>query len=279
MRPISVFMCALLSFIAVSAEAKRAPTVTMGAHVEANVVCPPPRTCDGLSVIYQTEDYYIDVGGTRFRGTRMRAGFRVKDPAEAGTYAFVQFIRGGMFSTMLRANGAPERFFNFVKPQNSGLMTFYFPEWTVDSLDGDPVYWSVPGAPRTAAYLFGGEGGDPWVAGRAYGNGEIPARELYVIDRPSLAFRGARSWISVALEFRTCLFHLEDVPVTIPDNAVLLLSRALHCFDWRSVNVFDHETGRWRSDLTLEDVFLHNVQRDKHGDMPPPETDATDVAP
>lgn len=251
-----LFLPALILLLATSVEAKRAPTVTRHTSNEMKVICQPLRECNDLLVFHQTEDYYIDIGGTRFHGTRMRAGFRVEDVADVTEYVFVQFIRGGVFSTARRSDGSIERSFNFVKPHNSELTTFYFfPEWVVDSVDGDPTYWSTPGKSRTAAYLFSEKGDNPWAEGRPYGTGEVPVQELYVIDRPALAFRGRQSWINVALEFRTCLFQSKDVSETIPSDVASLLSRALYCFDWRSVHVWDHKEKRWRSDLPLEEIF------------------------
>ena len=106
-----------------------------------------------------------------------------------------------------------------------GFHPWCFPNWSVDSWDADPVFWSHRGPTR-------------WNYTRERGN------TYYMEDRP-----GACSHPRVhAVQFRTCIYCQDNVPTTT-DTTGSNIGAPLECVEWEYLT-------RWRDPNTAEHPSL-----------------------
>jgi hypothetical protein len=163
-------------------------------------------------------------------------------------YAIVQFKKGCVFYSSKNGRGDIARHVSDNVPSFGENIPFCFPQWVIDSHDTDPVYnsdpehgrfyllrWNEPGSydDRTEKY-FGAEKPD------------IPV--VYMADYPAGAFVTETGVRNVALEFATCIFKARDVPAEARREDIYF-ARAINCFEWRNVYVYDFDKRRFHTDM------------------------------
>ena len=66
-----------------------------------NVSCKKTKTCDLGKIEYLVEDYKVAIGGSYNYGTRMFTVYETKSLKSLEKFAFVQFVKGCIFSSRL----------------------------------------------------------------------------------------------------------------------------------------------------------------------------------
>lgn len=222
--------------------------------------CARQETCDVKEVGIWVRDYHVDVGNQgkleeRNYGTELYAWYETRSLGTLEDYVFVQYIRGCQFRsqmkdgqrkidhTIVRKVYAPRRY----EP-------LFFPNWTIDSDDPDPVYGSSIASSSSRRFLM------RWNTSpnvfpspeneRLYSRQKPDIPRLHITDLTGQAFFSQYPGYGVAyntsLEFRTCLYREADVP-RVHDARRPIIAKPIACFHWRSSFVFDHERMVFRS--------------------------------
>jgi hypothetical protein len=93
------------------------------------------------------------------------------------------------------------------------------------------------------AYLFWNERSKPFVnieERKYYGRSKPPSPVLYTTDHPGQAFVMGTIAKNVSLEFRMCMYKASDVPYQMKPGQKLK-AKPIHCFEWFSSFIYDHE--------------------------------------
>jgi hypothetical protein len=200
------------------------------------------------------------------RGTGIATVVETAAPECLKDYAVVQFIRGCVYDIEQNdRTGAIERYYGTVIEGPDGVVRpFKFDDWTVDSVDPDPMYFSAPAKSARDPHRFDTQlyakrplrldGTDAGLTAdyatffdsKWYGflrDRPEPAQESFTFDFPALSSwygypETGRNAVTVAsLEFRTCLYPTEGVPLRSAPKG-----KPIACFDWASRYSFDFAT-------------------------------------
>ena len=172
--------------------------------------------------------------------THMSAGFSVKENSDLKKFAIVQFHQGCMYNQ----TSAGVKFLHRSYMGVSGV-PFVHKKMMVDSAnDSDPIYQSSPRGgqddgfgyiyPRKEYYYifepnFEGinEHQDSYMNNLS--NPDVTA--LYVSDSPSPAILDKKQISS--LNFKTCIFNMDEVPLHLIDPTDIKAESAIMCFSWK----------------------------------------------
>lgn len=170
-------------------------------------------------------------------------------------FVFVQFIRGCIFTQEIRADGSLSERRDHVRDHFGAVVTFTHLEWTVDSVDSDPMYWNEedPLKSRHARMRYAPEGTSFLTDSRVNFSRSTRAFDPSVratMSSPSLWARDIPTAASfdpefetvtnTALEFRTCVYRSIDVP-RVAEPGQTSFGEPLHCFEWKHVWVYRPE--------------------------------------
>ena len=108
-----------------------------------NSDCKKTGTCSLKSFSVLVEDYIVKFSpdDTSY-GTTMVARYRTDRVSSLEDYVIVNFIRGCIFESYLK-NGEIIKGISTSRDFFGGSVRFRHPEWVIDSVDEDPVYWSA----------------------------------------------------------------------------------------------------------------------------------------
>lgn len=217
--------------------------------------CKKTKTCSLKRISLEIREQASDDGTNE--GTSIIGSYETQKVEQLDEYAFVQFIRGCVFSSTNHHDqdspGPTSRFRTF---WGDPLFNLYHPEWVIDSEDTDPMYQSHS-SPRHGRYLVTPDLKAPLYF--AQNRPSVPI--LYIVDEPSAA-RLTRYRVgttqnaplleaaeNVSLEFELCLFRTRDIPQQSRGehsrDELLKSAGPIHCFQWRSSHVFNHESRKF----------------------------------
>ena len=217
-------------------------------------------------------------------GDFMVASYETKDLSSLEDFVIVQFIHGCTFMET-KVNGVTQTLVGSHRGFYDFDMPFIHPNWTVDTIDADPMYASIPYDPslyssipqanwkRHAGYRI--HKPNPFVSETSadqtvYQNQKPSSPILYISDYPTPSYAPAdRSTIStMSLNFRTCVFKASDVP-THADPSWMGTGKEIACFDWQNANKYDAKKDRFVDSNTIdprctdqkwaEELFLENA--------------------
>lgn len=163
-------------------------------------------------------------------------------------YTVVQFKKGCVFYSSKNRDGKILRIVNDTVPSFGSDTPFCFPHWVIDSQDTDPAYNSDPEYGRFYLLRWNVPGSYEQKTQKFYGAEKPKKPVLYTTDYPAGAFVTDTGVRNVALEFNTCIFKADKVP-TVTRRDDVHFAKAIHCFEWRSVYVYDFATGKFRTRL------------------------------
>lgn len=245
-RPLIVVL--LTSLLAALSSAQDGVVEVLG-HKEGaflNVDCRKNKTCDLKNVEYFVEDYKVGIGGDHNYGTRFFARFETKKVQDLEKYVFVQFIRGCDFSSSVMSGEVVTRQ-DVSYPRDAGSIKFKFPEWTIDSYDFDPVYSTVSGESRFFGYRWNTVPGSfATDTEKLYGQEKPPDPQVYIVDHPGSAFFYNGVAHNISLQFRTCIYRIEDVPAQV-SHGDINFAEPLNCYEWSSSFVYNHSTSQFEN--------------------------------
>jgi hypothetical protein len=226
-------------------------TLSETQQVFLNSDCRSTDTCDLKRFALTTsvsETWFSDEPNHPTYGNGVIMEYETDSVDALEKYAIVQFKRGCVFYTSLNRKGKIQRNVSDTVASFGENIPFCFSRWVIDSRDADPAYnsdpeygrfywlrWNQPGSydDRTQKY-FGAE------------KPKIPV--AYMTDYPAGAFVTGTDVKNVALEFNTCIYKANDVPVkTRRDN--VNFAKPITCFEWQNVYVYDFTKGTFRTDL------------------------------
>lgn len=204
----------------------------------------------------QVDQYAVELGGGELSfGTRMSARYETRSLARVEEFGVAQFLRGCQY-TSRRDGRAITRARDIAIPWREGAnIPYYFPRPMIDGPSPDPLDWGYePMASTRHYYYWWNEIPGSVNPETAHYVGEKPPGNpaLYVQDLPGTAFYDAESGEAhnISLHFKTCLYPIADVPKRVaPDE--LAFAEPIHCFDWSSSWIYDHETGSMESPADL----------------------------
>ncbi|HZD41254.1 MAG TPA: hypothetical protein VE131_11065, partial [Terriglobales bacterium] len=159
-------------------------------------------------------------------------------------YTIVQFNKGCVFYSSRNHSGKIERKVSDTVSSFGQDVPFCFPNWVIDSQDKDPAYNSDPEYGRFHLLRWNKIGSYNARTQKFYGSEKPQRPVVYVTDYPAGAFVTDIGVKNVALEFNTCIYKANEVPMdTRRDN--IHFAKPIHCFEWQSVYIYDFDQGRF----------------------------------
>jgi len=219
--------------------------------VFVNQNCEQNQTCNLKKIKHFVNDYEVKFDGkTSSFGTKMYFLYETETIQDLTDYVAVQFIKGCQFNTTLK-NGVVNYYSNISKRSFGEVIPFKFTDWIVDSIDTDPVYnsHSEENLPRHYGYKWNKIRGSFNDKTEDYYRDLGPTHpEIYVRDMPGTAFAEPAEDATdfeyaknISLEFKICLYKEKDIPLVSTRNNLLENVTPIHCFNWNSSFVYDHE--------------------------------------
>ncbi len=245
--------------------------------------CSERGDCDLKEVVFFVEDdeFPLDAsipGDFLGRSTMFMAGIETESVAALKNYVFVQFIRGCMWNSTKNPDGSVTTRFGIARDHLGNRTHFVHRDWTVDSMDQEPVYSADGENGDRHFFLQWSDQRPKWIPdrqGKLFGE-EAPTVPFgFVTDFPSpLAtfrpadpntkdFRGAPGEaVNRSLEFRMCLYRTADAPL-ITDGSTKGFGTPIVCYDWKSSYVFDHELGIFTSPQGIHGECARPLSREE----------------
>ncbi len=196
----------------------------------------------GLVQFYlKSVDYKVRIHDRFHFGTKMISGFKTEQISDIEKFGIVNFIKGEQYFSKeidgrtVKEYSVDRRFFGSYKPYIHNV-------WEIDSIDCDPLFWSVEGAPsRHYGYKWNKVAGSHSKDTQMYYGRDYPTNpELYINDHPGQAFFDNGYAKNIKLEFKTCLYNIEDIPlVVLPQD--INFAVPVKCFFWKSNFVYNHK--------------------------------------
>lgn len=231
-----------------------------------------------------TFDYeFSKVGGSlsMSRNRSMAAIWKTSAPSCLKKYGVVQFIRGCIYSIVRDpVTGKIEKSFGYSRQSRGQYIRFQHKNWEVDSIDIDPLYssYSEPDADAQNRFnwlkwakvplLLNSDDASLAKDQRVFFNITNydylmnltqPVSQTFVSDTPtgsSYKPDGSfgKEWVTQSsLEFKTCLYHIKDIPVMgDPESFEILESEGgpIKCVDWSNKTEPDYASQRFiRTDV------------------------------
>lgn len=193
--------------------------------------------------------------------TDTRFAYTVTDPNQIEKYGVVQFIRGCMFDSY-NIKGKVNKLLTINRTHFGEQKTFQHREWEVDSDSSDPIYTFYEGIGRFALLRWNQDGKslNPETA-TWYANARPPHGAVFATDLPGSAALSPDSSPTdsharnVSLEFKTCLFRLQDLPeTTTPVGAGVALNKAVWCVNWNHRFVYDFKAKKMTTPSSIDPV-------------------------
>jgi hypothetical protein len=163
-------------------------------------------------------------------------------------YAIVQFKKGCVFYTAKNQQGKIDRNVGDTVASFGEDIPFCFRQWVIDSHDTDPVYNSDPEYGRFYLLRWNKPGSYDHRTHKYYGAQKPNTPVVYMTDYPAGAFITGTGVRNVALEFKTCIYKASDVPARTRRDDIHF-AKALNCFQWQNVYVYDFDKARFGTDL------------------------------
>lgn len=203
---------------------------------------------------------YLDKHLSRDMGMqKMIAEITASSPEVLRKYAFVQYIRGCVFDS--NAQGPIRHAYRTYLGQES--QQFLHPEWQVDNVTRDPIYFSTrnPGMdpirgfeiPRNANYMVVNpkDGTEKRWGGKT---SNIVDNRLFVFDEPSPGslgnMNGKPKATNSSLEFKICLYPIADLPKKVESPSVEY-PNPVACLEWNSRFHYNFSTRRFVESATI----------------------------
>lgn len=211
------------------------------------LTCDEKDLCDLQSVVFHVEQMRSPAENKddfEAFGTDFYAAYKTSSLETLPKYAFAQFIRGCVYRSALDESGNLETYFSVVRRyMGKGKYPFRHLDWSLDSIDNDPIFTSEPSEPQErhyfAEWLNPSAHWKPGIVGNFYGEQKPTLPELYVSDNAPIAYVFDGVAQNVSFEFRMCLYKTADVPLSTRDNDTNF-AVPIVCHAWTSSNIYNH---------------------------------------
>jgi len=183
-------------------------------------------------------------------GSQIYAWYRTKDTKDLEEFVFVQFIKGCVYDTFMKGNQV-EAQWNVDRQFFGKRHPFIHPEWVVDSIDTDPVYWSMEDKVPSRHFALQWGIADGIFPTRLldfpyFGEEKPTSPRLFILDTPKSGGLRWNPWgkISIAtnasLRLKTCLYRKDEVPNSVQPEEIHFATPIV-CMEWDNSYVYDHE--------------------------------------
>ncbi|MEK7388894.1 MAG: hypothetical protein AAB036_04285 [Elusimicrobiota bacterium] len=242
------FLALALLGLCPPALAERRVTSNERSQIFLNDNCSARDSCALKQAWLKTLDFRVTMSdGSHGHGTRMTACFETSKAGDLEEFGFAQFIKGCQYFTSQKNRRVVYEDYVQVR-HGSSLVPYHHPQWVIDGFVDDPLSWGDrPKASRLHHYWNRIPG---WEAGQTsadvFGLAGARGPLLCVRDMPGAAYADSDSAKNVSVRFRTCLYKTAEVPASTTLETLQSIA-PLHCFDWSSSFVFNHESGQYQS--------------------------------
>lgn len=246
-RNLAFLLFVLLAVIATALDVVEAKTIIQPRKkiLYLNKDCKKNGTCDLVKVEYRVEDFtQVSKWGKEY-GTRIFVSYTTKKVADLTEYVIVQFIEGCMFKTERMTYGDILARHTIGRHYFNGYQIFVHPHWQIDSIDDNPVYFSVKGKPLHYCYRWNTKSGSTEKkTERLYGKTKPSRPTLYVFGHLGPAGNKGNEAGNISLRIRTCLYKTADVPkIARPDE--IDFGTPIHCYEWDSSYIYNFKKGKY----------------------------------
>ncbi len=260
-----ILLVSALLFTVRTGEANHIPTWNTQREVFKNTDCAKNNTCDLKQATFLREDYRIDHFESSHYGTRMFAAYKTDAIENLQKYAFVQFIRGCVFTSEMNGQ-AVTRNKNYDKPHFGNTVNFCFPNWVIDAVTTDPIDFDVeknrhffyrsddlPHNDRVENRKFFGISSPrtPILFMTDHPGGTAFIYRLPVIEQKEKPVSGGYDAKNISLELKTCLYKTAEVPITANDDN-LDFAKPITCFFWRSSFIYNFDRKVYESPSAID---------------------------
>ena len=225
-------------------------TLSETKQVFANPNCRATDTCDLKRFALTTSVYEVwfsdDPNPTFGNGVIME--YETDSVNAIEKYAIVQFNKGCVFYSSKDGNGRIISSASVTVPSFSEKIPFCFRKWVIDSQDTDPVYNSDPDYGRFYFLRWNEPGSYDEQTQKFYGTEKPKTPVVYMTDYPGGAFVGGTGVKNVAVQFKTCIYKANDVPLATRRERTNF-AKALNCFRWQNVYVYDFDSRTFQTNL------------------------------
>jgi hypothetical protein len=209
--------------------------------------CAIKDICELKGVVFRVEQMRSPAENSddiEIYGTDIYASYETRSLEMLPKYAFAQFIRGCVYRSSLSTDGKVTTYFSVIRQyMGKGRYPFRHRDWSLDSVDADPIFASEPSAPEERHYFYEwlspSTHWKPGFVGHFYGEQKPTFPQLYVSDNVPVAYIFDGVAQNVSFEFRMCLYKTADVPRNVGLHETNFASPIV-CYDWGSSNVYDH---------------------------------------
>lgn len=252
-----IFFCLVFCLSAITALAGEQTKFTI--KKEFKDIC---KDCGIEKVFFHVVPYSESVEENKYgiHGTLLYAGFEAKSWEEAQKYGFVQYIRGCTFESIKNKDGTIGKRVGEAIYHLGKRVTFAIPDWSFDANTLDPLYYGPSeedeglAGGRLSLYRWTSRVGafTKRQSKALHEILEMPAEKhkqfkprLFVIDTPSAAYHSntSKAFTNIALEFRMCLYKLQDIPKEVSSETKL--PEPIFCQNWDSQIEFDFKKGKF----------------------------------
>lgn len=203
-----------------------------------------------------------------YKTTDVRIILKTKSVADIEKFGIVQFIKGCRFQSEKQPDGKIlKRTDTYSRMSAEGLKDFVHKDWEVDTDNADPLYSAIDDElSRYALFRWNTNPKDFENLDEApyYLEQAPPHPVVFLTDLPS---QGGRIQVpptelpkaaNVSLEFKTCLFKIEDLPKSTDNKGSAIdKKKALACLDWDNKFVYNWKTNKIESPKTIDPVCLN----------------------
>ena len=211
----------------------------------------PTKVSNLKSFKIQSYDYKVTLNSGESFGSAMYASFKTKKVAGLNQYGVLQLIKGCHFESSI-VNGKKRKYLSRSRHLFGELVKYKHKDWTIDSIDSDPMYGSYDGD-RYWSYKWNTSTGSISEKTEKLYRLERPTNpELYVSDYPGTAFLFYKQEaMNISLKFKTCIYLRDDIPRKSTPSEVDL-SKAIACHDWSSSFIYNHDKRVYESPKELD---------------------------
>ena len=246
----------LVFFVATNADAHftgkgHIHTLSETKELFSNPRCRLTDTCDLKRFMLTTSAYEVwfsDDPNYPTYGNGVIMEYETDSVDEIEKYAIVQFKKGCVFYSSKNSAGQIRRNVGDTTPSFGENIPSCFPEWIIDSQDGDPAYNSDPQYGRFHFLRWNKPGSHDERTQKYYGVEKPKLPVVYMADYPAGAFVSESAVRNVALEFNTCIYKARDVPIRARRDYVHF-AQPIACFPWQNIYVYDFDSGTFQTDL------------------------------
>lgn len=223
--------------------------------------------CDLKKVVFRIEQFRLppvpdEEGDIDLLGTRLYASYETMQIDQLEKYAFVQFIRGCAFYSLLKDDGTVDEHFGRARAAMfDRMMIFRHPLWSIDSNGPDPAYSASAEFPESRHYLaqWSKKISErvPEEQGDLYGETKPTVPSLFITDLPIAAwYRPDGLTQNVSFEFRTCLYKTAEVPIEAKGEHDVNFAEPIACWEWKHNFVYNYTTKRFDQSETVAPICM-----------------------